>query len=1145
MSSSGSSRLSEEQWLHHQALIRRLYIVEDKPLRHIVDQLRDLSFLVTTSQLEYKLKTWNLKKNISKKNWIEIDHCISKRKREGKDSEVILCGKRLKLETVEKETNRYRDRSIFAQLNLQPTSSPVIITNNHVLVSTPPSFSVEFEWPSTLPWFQFPESEIRIMLKNYRGITLDIDKIQREALIPAIFPQGIIGAMNTVQFSVSKLATVIKESMPESYSEQSLQRVQSLENGSRNEFLFEALSMVAYMLSNNNILETHREDEWRKIMTILKASGLFQMRVNLKTLKSHTINGFMEKLYNAAIIRMILAKETADDNENMAVLQWLLAVGQSPTLPHQYEFWRPPGVIERPVGLELVSHLLEVGADADILISGTHTILELILHWSTSNSVAFRLAQLLLEHGASVRLDYALHLAIRRRVMDKALIEMIIRHGGNLLGYTLGARYPINTSDHASKWYEAESLVHTHTALSVAAVAGLSQTQFILDLLSRRNPLQSITDFITADVLISAIISKDFDIVYLLYNVSGSVGPNDFGIWPLHAAAYVGYLDIFQILFASHGVSGLDVTSTFSPLHFACYNANLEIVQFLITKGANVNAVAKYKHSGDERREWCILDLLDGSDMTPLDLLFYRWNKIENQLYVVPCVTMLIHAGVKPNREAVNIAAINYDVAFLSVLLNTGVDLNEENSDGYTVLQEVLYSKCNPLLYENRDARESLHDVVKLLLENGATPSGDEIISAISYKDWDLVALILRYGGRLLSTDELGTALEAAVRSEDFPSIAQLFDIMPTIYNAGSLCAAIETQQNSTVQRLLLNRRTQPVVHELEVTAIGIAAYLGQLDLLHSLLQYPPLQKIGPMPIFEGLSPSGPSISGFKIPTKDLHSESELWESPLALIATKNDNETFKACSVLLKNGFEPDRLTWAMAADSNNIAFVQFLFDNGQRYKKEKNSGHDSHHRIIQNPLVGAIRHSNEKLAALLLEVGLDINDYRISKRFDRSPLQLAVELGNFEFVRFLTKAKADVNSPPAINSGATALQIAAIKGHLGIAKYLLDLGAEVNAPPAQFGGRTALEGAAEWGRLDMLELLLSSGACITGAQRPVRAVAFALKERHYTAADLLKESLGWSEEDELSLKPTAARKNSFNCLRKWAEERMSPSPP
>ncbi|KAJ3561254.1 hypothetical protein NPX13_g9020 [Xylaria arbuscula] len=531
--SAGRSKPSEEQWLRHQALIHRLYIVEEKPLRHIVDELRGLGFIVTPSQLEYKVKKWNFKRNISKETWVEIDHCIRKRKREGKDSEVILCGKRLKLETVEKETDRYRDRSIFAQFKSEPNGSLMITTNTQVSVSTPPSFSVEIEWPSTLPWFRFPQSEMKIMLKRHLGITRGAQKIQREALIPVLFHQGMTGPMNTVQFGASKLAAVIGAWMPESYPQESLRRVHSFVNGSQQDFLLEAVSMLAYMLSNNLFELSHEvpnnrnEDEWRKIMTILKTSGLFEIRINLKTLNSHTINGFMENLYYAAISRMCYTEGTADDTENMALLQWLLAVGQTPTLPHQKIFWYSSGPIGRPAGLELVNRLLEAGANANTWIFGGITVLCLtIIQRNMSNSMVYQIAKLLLEHGASDMLDVSLHAAIRRRVMDPALIEIIIHHGGNLLtGLDNTCEFlwgwePREESDYTggdeSKWEVADILIYSHTALSVAALAGLLQTQYVLDLLTSRNPSKSITDFVTADVLISAVISEEFDTICLL-----------------------------------------------------------------------------------------------------------------------------------------------------------------------------------------------------------------------------------------------------------------------------------------------------------------------------------------------------------------------------------------------------------------------------------------------------------------------------------------------------------------------------------------------------------------------------------------------------------------------------------------------------
>lgn len=72
--------------------------------------------VISKAQLEYKLKSWGFRRNIDRETWVSIDHTIAKRKRMGKDSEVIFSGKRLKQSTVERETNRHRDRTIFAQV---------------------------------------------------------------------------------------------------------------------------------------------------------------------------------------------------------------------------------------------------------------------------------------------------------------------------------------------------------------------------------------------------------------------------------------------------------------------------------------------------------------------------------------------------------------------------------------------------------------------------------------------------------------------------------------------------------------------------------------------------------------------------------------------------------------------------------------------------------------------------------------------------------------------------------------------------------------------------------------------------------------------------------------------------------------------
>jgi hypothetical protein len=58
--------------------------------------------------MEYKLKVWDFRRNLSKDAWRYIDDKITKRKLEGKDSDVILSGVRIKKSRIQKETSRNR-----------------------------------------------------------------------------------------------------------------------------------------------------------------------------------------------------------------------------------------------------------------------------------------------------------------------------------------------------------------------------------------------------------------------------------------------------------------------------------------------------------------------------------------------------------------------------------------------------------------------------------------------------------------------------------------------------------------------------------------------------------------------------------------------------------------------------------------------------------------------------------------------------------------------------------------------------------------------------------------------------------------------------------------------------------------------------
>ncbi|KAK5651426.1 hypothetical protein OQA88_12514 [Cercophora sp. LCS_1] len=117
------SQYSEAEWMKHRDTIWRRYIIDEAPLKDLLVEVQGLGICVTKAQLEYKLKQWNFRRNIDKATWNEIDSNIKKRKRAGKESEVIHYGKRLKPEKVAKATNLHRDCKWTSQTAVQATQS--------------------------------------------------------------------------------------------------------------------------------------------------------------------------------------------------------------------------------------------------------------------------------------------------------------------------------------------------------------------------------------------------------------------------------------------------------------------------------------------------------------------------------------------------------------------------------------------------------------------------------------------------------------------------------------------------------------------------------------------------------------------------------------------------------------------------------------------------------------------------------------------------------------------------------------------------------------------------------------------------------------------------------------------------------------
>lgn len=90
---------------------------------------------------------------------------------------------------------------------------------------------------------------------------------------------------------------------------------------------------------------------------------------------------------------------------------------------------------------------------------------------------------------------------------------------------------------------------------------------------------------------------------------------------------------------------------------------------------------------------------------------------------------------------------------------------------------------------------------------------------------------------------------------------------------------------------------------------------------------------------------------------------------------------------------------------------------------------------------------------------------------------------VGNERLIRIILQKGADINSPPSIYHGRTAVQAAANHPDKRGLNLLLEEGADINGPRALLYGATALQIAIAARNVEGVETLLYKGAVINNA--------------------------------------------------------------
>lgn len=265
-----------------------------------------------------------------------------------------------------------------------------------------------------------------------------------------------------------------------------------------------------------------------------------------------------------------------------------------------------------------------------------------------------------------------------------------------------------------------------------------------------------------------------------------NVQVDEWGKTPLHFAAKENCKEIAEFLISRGAdINALDKFSQ-PPLYWALDEEDGEVAQYLIDIGAQVD----FKTSGD----WTALHLVDSVDIA----------------------RQLIDSGLDPNARTdsgstpSHLAAGNGFEEVVALFMEKGADVNIANGQGSTPLHDA--------------AREGHKKVVELLLNNGAELGAKDNLSAQTPLHWavlrghnGIVETIIAAGAKLEIVDRFGrTPLHTAIDHDRTTTAKLLID------KGANLNAAMNGDELQTVLLLAARKGNIELVEYLIAKGVDI-----------------------------------------------------------------------------------------------------------------------------------------------------------------------------------------------------------------------------------------------------------------------------------------------------------------------------------
>ena len=489
-----------------------------------------------------------------------------------------------------------------------------------------------------------------------------------------------------------------------------------------------------------------------------------------------------------------------------------------------------------------------------------------------------------------------------------------------------------------------------------------------------------------------------------------------------------------KIISSNGGINAHDNKLGSSILMKACEAGNVNLVNFIISKGADVNAV-------DEAGQTVIM----------------RACKIPST-HGAAVLEALLNAKADPNIKtdigltALHLAASVGNVDGIRVLIRHGVDIYLPGPAGLTPMGiasgngHIEAVKC--LIDLGADINHiNKEDLI------GQTP----LLNAITSRNIKMVNFLIKNGVDVNHVDKQGMSVLLFAVSTPLFSINkcgenEVFELISTLIKAGAKAS------------FSIGGATGMTVLHMAVAADNVLAIRALVKAGVDIYQ-PGVAGEIPMNI-AAANGKIEAIKCLKELGADINRESINGNTPLIMAAMSNNADSLR---FLISQGVDinkknKDKMTAIRAAvSSESVDAVKILVHAGADISEENGDGLRLFDSVVND--------EKDKLAIAFIDGGMDVNS---ANSHGDAPIQIAAVNGRTEVIKALLAKGVSANSVAA--SGWTALGYAARQGHIETTKVLIAAGAKVNA--RQPHGYTPLGLSAYNGFYEIVKLLMQSGA-------------------------------------------------------------------